>query len=182
MCCSFCCIWRGHILNSVFCSGCFRAMVQLFYDITKVLHDGFSVGSMINCWDWPYEGSRPPACRNVVLQMRMKVLSYRLTLNAKITHGVLSQCSTSSSYYQWSERGIMGNWNEDFSLGLAPMDMCFCFTAHDMDHIISIWIWFKPNTSLTHAYGIGFGLTCFHGNTLAREPWQIDLNIHVLCS
>lgn len=68
MCCYFCCIWRGHILNSGFCSGCFRAMVQLFYDIIKVLHDGFSVGSMINCWDWPDEGSRPPGWNRDLLQ------------------------------------------------------------------------------------------------------------------
>jgi len=61
------------------------------------------------------------------------------------------------------------------------MDMCFYFTAHDMGHIISILILFKPNASLTHIYGIGYRLACFHGNTLAREPWQIDLNIHVLC-
>lgn len=51
--------------------------------------------------------------------------------------------------------------------------MCFCFTAHNMGHVISILILFKPSASIdTRLWNRLWA--CFHGNTLARLPWQID--------
>ncbi len=136
--------------------------------------DDFSIGSMITCWEWPDEGSRPAGWNRDLLQV--KTWCYRwgwkyywLILNAKITLGFLGQYSISSyqSEASWVTEikifPIVLLAHGDVLLFHCPWHGSYHFHFHFVrtECFIDTRLWNRL-------------WACFHGNTLARLPWQIN--------